>query len=135
MKQHLTGREKFELMQKATTHSGMFRAMGLRPMGFWTQTAEVSPAARADGLLWPAELVDLTWAPEERARVVAYLKAGKKMMAYCGTSTCRLCLNDNNGSQDFFDEVYVWPEGFAHYVEEHGVKPPQAFIDHVLRRK
>ena len=37
------------------------------------------------------------------------------------------------GGTDLSDGHYVWPFGFAHYVEAHGVKPPQEFIDHVWR--
>jgi hypothetical protein len=29
--------------------------------------------------------------------------------------------------------VWVWPDGFAHYLQLHAVKPPQEFVDHVLR--
>ena len=30
------------------------------------------------------------------------------------------------------DGTWVWPEGFAHSIEAHSVRPPQEFIDHLL---
>ena len=32
---------------------------------------------------------------------------------------------------DLTDGRWVWPQGFAHYVEVHGVRPPQAFLDDI----
>jgi hypothetical protein len=36
------------------------------------------------------------------------------------------------GSRDLTDGVWVWPEGLAHYVEEHDVMLPDAFL-HTMR--
>jgi hypothetical protein len=38
------------------------------------------------------------------------------------------------GSHDLTDGVFVWPEGYAHYIEKHDVKPPREFIEHVLAK-
>jgi hypothetical protein len=38
----------------------------------------------------------------------------------------------NMGSTCRSDGTFVWPEGFAHYLEEHAVRPPQEFIQHAL---
>lgn len=104
----------------------------LKQVGFWTQTHE-DPATPT--LSWPGNLVDPTWDKAERDRVVAYLKAGKEGTTYRGMSMCRLCPGDKwNGSSDLHDDVYLWPDGFAHYLEEHDVKPPQEFVNHVLSR-
>ena len=51
-----------------------------------------------------------------------------------GYSTCRICGLSPNGSTCIADDTFVWPEGFAHYIEEHSVRPPQEFIDHVKRK-
>jgi len=53
--------------------------------------------------------------------------------AYMGYSTCRICGKDN-GTADFSDGFYVWPEGFAHYLSEHKVRPPATFVLHALGR-
>jgi hypothetical protein len=39
-----------------------------------------------------------------------------------------------NGSAEFTDGTYVWPEGLAHYVDEHHVRLPEAVLEHIRRR-
>lgn len=112
-------------------------------VGFW---APIDPAERiADGVarvffgLTPYPEANLhinpTWPADERKTVLAYLAKGKRMPnGEFGFSTCRLC-GIHNGSAEFTDGVYVWPEGFAHYLREHGVKPPdERFIQYATRR-
>jgi hypothetical protein len=36
------------------------------------------------------------------------------------------------GSSDLSDGFWVWPEGLAHYIEDHHVVLPDDFIRHVL---
>lgn len=78
--------------------------------------------------------VDLLWSEQERNAVVRYLEQGKRVMAYLGFSTCRFCKMDN-GCAEFSDGVYVWPEGFKHYLLQHGVRPPQKFVRWALRTR
>lgn len=88
------------------------------------------------GLPLPSEWVDNTWDAGERAKVVAFLKSGKAVNHWRGWSWCRFgCEGKHSemGSTDLSDGTYVWPEGFSHYVEKHGVKPPDEFIQHVLK--
>jgi hypothetical protein len=80
----------------------------------------------------PRSFVDLTWDALERSIVVDYLKRGFVARACMGMSPCRFC-GKLNGSLELTDGVFVWPEGFAHYLEEHGVRPPDSFVDHVNR--
>lgn len=161
----LTPRERADLMLKAKTHAGMIRALGLNPIGYWfekkpsrpafdprdARACTFPPAADVEGLLWPGDLLDLTWSAEERALVLAYTKQtlpGSKM-GWMGYSWCRLCEEtapppdpkrtrlapwETLGTSDFGDGVFVWPEGYSHYIEVHGLKPPQEFIDHILRQ-
>jgi hypothetical protein len=49
-----------------------------------------------------------------------------------GLSPCRLC-GQLNGSAEYTDGTYVWPEGLAHYVMEHDVRLPDEFVSHVRR--
>lgn len=49
-------------------------------------------------------------------------------------SSCRFC-GEGNGSACLTDGTYVWPGGFAHYLLNHAVRPPQEFVDHVLRTR
>jgi hypothetical protein len=99
-------------------------------IGYWTQAA-TDP--KTDGLLWPEDCVDLSWDVSERSEVAAYLgeTLPEEEIQYNGISWCRFCRKPN-GSCDFGDGTYIWPQGYAHYVVVHGVKPPQEFIDHVL---
>ena len=95
----------------------------MKSVGFWkTYSSDDRPD--------PHTLVDAEWDPEERRKVIEYLKSGQFKTAWMGYSWCRFC-RCNNGDSDLTDGVWVWPEGFAHYLEEHGVKPPEDFLEHV----
>lgn len=78
--------------------------------------------------------VDPAWPHRERQIVVRYLLSDRHTRtSYLGDSTCRIC-GDQNGAADVSDGKYVWPDGLAHYLDLHNVRPPQDFIDHVLRK-
>lgn len=96
-------------------------------IGFWRTTPNST-----EELPWPTESYDPRWDDRERLHVAAYLDCGQEHAAYKGSSTCRIC-GRSNGSRDFTDGTYLWPEGYSHYVRDHKVKPPQEFIDHALR--
>lgn len=102
----------------------MTQVVRLRLIGYWASAQASTP--------WPVphEFVDRSWDPDERHIVAAYLRTGIVARMYMGFSPCRMCGCDN-GSLEFTDGVYVWPEGFAHYIANHDVRPPQEFIDHV----
>jgi hypothetical protein len=104
----------------------MIAQVKLIEVGYWARPAD----------LWRRfplvdDFIDPAWSPTERAKVIQYLLRGRRHEAYMGMSTCRLCDQDN-GCLDLTDGVYVWPDGLVHYVRDHAVKPPQAFVDHVL---
>jgi hypothetical protein len=117
----------------------------LKKVGFWRRCAdwtncsgwvEAYPELRQPEhhpeLPEAKDHVDPSWDRNERALVLAYVTDKKfEDEAYDGWSECRIC-NEMNGSHDFTDGTYIWPEGFGHYISEHDVKPPQSFIDHVL---
>ena len=66
--------------------------------------------------------------------LAAYLRAGRVVVAWHGYARCRFrCWTPRRklGSSDLTDGVYIWPEGLAHYVEKHHVKPPAGFLHHV----
>lgn len=94
-------------------------------IGFWRATPNA-----AEELPWPTESYDVRWDDRERLLVARYLDCGQEHAAYKGWSTCRIC-GKGNGSRDLTDGMYLWPEGFSHYVRDHKVKPPQDFIDRV----
>lgn len=80
----------------------------------------------------PADYVDLSWDLNERAAVAAYLRSAPRVASWLGWSTCRMC-GCANGSTDQAADGYIWPEGFAHYIEAHAVRPPPEFLEHVRR--
>jgi hypothetical protein len=111
--------------------AGLLSPTQPKEVGFWRELD--SPLAGFDHRPHPSALVDPRWSPAERAKVVAYLRSGRVRERYFGHSHCRLCSLAENGCADLTDGVWVWPDGFVHYVQAHFVKPPQAFVDHVLR--
>jgi hypothetical protein len=88
----------------------------------------------------PSNYVDKKWDEKERKMVVDYLNSRTKekdgpdvVINWRGWSNCRMCGN-KNGSSCVGDDKFIWPSGFAHYVNQHGVRPPREFIDHVKER-
>jgi len=100
---------------------------GARPLlllGYWRD--ETAPD-------WPdpRDLIDPSWDAATRDAVVAYLKAGRVPWTQLGFSTCRIC-GKPNGCSELTDDTYVWPEGLAHYVADHGVRLPEEFVTRAL---
>jgi hypothetical protein len=81
----------------------------------------------------PQDFVDESWDELERVDVGSYLSQGWIARSSMGYSPCRICGIDN-GDLTLTDGVYAWPNGLAHYVENHKVRLPKEFIEHVLRR-
>jgi hypothetical protein len=77
------------------------------------------------------DAVDLAWDQRERELILGHLQRGRIAGQCRGISDCRIC-GLPNGSADMTDGVFVWPEGFTHYINAHGVRPPEAFVDHVF---
>ena len=106
--------------------------MRVRLIGYWCGATERPPD---EDERWPdpRDLIDESWSNQERGLVASYLEHGFKPWAFMGHSECRLC-GTLNGSAEFTDGVYLWPEGLAHYVREHSVKLPAEVRAHVRRR-
>jgi hypothetical protein len=129
---------------------------GLRAIGYWRDriacdimNGRVAPDAQwipealnHPGLEWylpdPYDFVDATWDANERSRVVAYVQSGKERRSWRGLALCRFrCKLAEQapkimGYRCLSDGSYMWPEGFAHYLEAHHVRPPEEFVRHVL---
>jgi hypothetical protein len=95
-------------------------------IGYWS-------GAGVEGWPTPGRFVDPTWTGDEQDLVADYLARGFVVRSCMGYSPCRICGHDN-GSLELSDGVYVWPEGLAHYVADHGVRLPDLFVSHVLSR-
>ena len=81
----------------------------------------------------PSAFIDLQWDAHQRDVVTWYFTSGTIAKRYKGDSTCRVC-GAANGSLEYTDGTLLWPEGFAHYIREHGIRPPTAIIDVVMQR-
>lgn len=103
---------------------------GTRPLvllGYWRdETAADWPD--------PRDLIDHNWDAATREAVVAYLRAGRVPWTQMGFSLCRIC-NKPNGCSELTDGTFLWPEGLAHYVADHGVRLPEEFVANVLNAR
>ena len=96
----------------------------VRLIGYWRSD---------DAPQWPDphRFVDPGWDRAQREMVVRHLGAGSVVAVAVGLSSCRIC-GRPNGSAELTDGSYLWPEGLAHYVEEHAVRLPREFVDHAI---
>ena len=102
-------------------------SMKRRLIGYWASPQEPE---------WPdpVRFVDLDWDDRVRQQVVAYLRGGQGTPWACaGPSFCRIC-QEVNGSGQYMDDAFIWPERLAHYVERHSVRLPDEFVAHVVER-
>jgi hypothetical protein len=86
----------------------------------------------------PARFIDDTWPAAARQQVVAYLKQGRQLHAWMGTSWCRFRCGESDwsmGAWDLTDGTYCWPEGLAHYVANHAIRLPAAIELHILAQQ
>ncbi len=103
----------------------MVQSRKLILIGYW-DGPEADPS-------WPSpeEFVDASWDIDERDLVVSYLRMGFVARSFMGFSRCRFC-GKENGNLELSDGHFVWPDGLAHYVVEHGVRLPDRFVRHSL---
>lgn len=83
------------------------------------------------------EQTDPTWRiehPDEFEAVVQYLAVPDRDVEYRGYSSCRVC-HCLNGSRTFFRDAFEYPEGYVHYLVEHGLRPPQEVVEAAMRAK
>ncbi|CAM9116427.1 unnamed protein product [Ascophyllum nodosum] len=110
-------------------------------VGFWADSRDPDDA-RPD----PAKMVDEQWGRTVVASAVAlYARSGYLESFDLGYSFCRFGCSDGGGGSrrgrtgnkfmgccTLTDGEYVWPEGLAHYISEHGVRPPDAFVERAI---
>lgn len=125
------------ILDRHPDRPGEPRWAGVKFVGYWRMDADhVDPRGKYAEFLRslpdPHDHVDLSWDPDERARVLDLLKVATAFTRWKGFSRCRICGDLNGTTCDTFDGSWVWPAGLAHYVEEHRVRLPQAFVDHAL---
>lgn len=80
----------------------------------------------------PRDFIDPTWDLAERTAVLERLRLATIFVQWRGYAGCRICDGSYGTSCQTFDGSWVFPAGLGHYVEAHDLRPPQAFVDHVL---
>lgn len=78
----------------------------------------------------PRLFIDPAWDRQERAMIVAHLRAGRVPWVRMERSSCLLC-GSEQGSGERTDGTYLWPDILVHYLEEHDVRLPDVFVLHV----
>ncbi len=61
---------------------------------------------------------------------LAKVESKAQKFSYLGYSECRIC-GKQNGNKTYYSDLFAWPEGYRHYIKEHGVKPSAAFVLHI----
>lgn len=98
----------------------------IEPVGYWSEKYEngVTP-------MFLTGEID----PFMKSQIVHYLKSGHRGIEFLGRARCRFHCKKSYSSElentDFTDGSWVWPEGLAHYVEEHNLLLPPEFILHM----
>jgi hypothetical protein len=113
----------------------------LKLIGYWSGGPELieGPTGytlieKSENWIDPHLLVDESYEVEIRPLLVSYLKRGVIVSGQLGYSFCRFSGGppDNEmGSCEQTDGVWVWPEGLWIYVEQYKIRLPKEFIDHV----
>ncbi len=102
-------------------------------VGFWESPMYPEHSEGKD-LPNPRDWVDRDWDAAERAKIIDYLESGTVYTRFFGYSYCRMGCERNEremGSCDLTDGVWIYPQGYSHYLRCHDVKPPNEFIAHI----
>lgn len=86
------------------------------------------------GLPDPRDFVDEDWPKASREAIANLFDAAPVTDRWKGYSTCRICGRNNGSTTLGWKGQLVWPEGFSHYIREHGVRPPKDVVDFVYAR-
>ncbi|PLR21875.1 hypothetical protein SGCZBJ_20085 [Caulobacter zeae] len=82
--------------------------------------------AEASNLPWPR--AEPEWSGrDEFLAALEHVEVRAEVVDYRGLSHCRVC-SRVNGYRAFRLDRWEWPEGFRHYVEDHGQRPTEAFV-------
>ena len=129
-----------DLTSSLVSHEAVQKFAGRRPkvdvawspslklIGYWH--SEFGEQEEQNGFIHPCKVVDPNWEREFRAEIIRYLTTSPVVANFRGLSNCRFGCGEN-GSAEQSDGVWIWPEGLAHYVEQHNVTLPPAFVAHM----
>ncbi|QHT65723.1 hypothetical protein GXP67_03095 [Rhodocytophaga rosea] len=84
----------------------------------------------------PAWFRDEEWNVAEKQMVITHLLQSHPLADWTGQSWCRFrCAETQLGSKDLTDGTYIFPEGLVHYLQNHHIRLPEKFIQHVQQYK
>lgn len=94
----------------------------MKRIGFWE-----------DDNVHPRTQVFHKWDIFERIRVIQYLRSGHCVRQSNRNESCYMSCSVTIGMEnaEYNDGVWTWPKSLAHYIECHGVKPDDEFIEHI----
>lgn len=101
----------------------------LRQIGYWSKDKKCR-----DGLIHPSLLDNHNFSKVEKAQILRYLRSGVEVGSYLGFSFCRMPDGPSDremGCRELSDGTYVWPEGYAVYLDLYDIELPSAFVHHV----
>ncbi len=109
----------------AVPHYRMTGPIALKAIGFWRDDQGIFRTFPR-----PQWFVQPGWHAGELVQIISYLRSGYNFAHCSGWSTCRFgCAEgERNGTGNFTDGQWMWPEGLAHYVERHEVMLPEEFV-------
>ena len=80
----------------------------------------------------PTPVTDVDWpGREDFLEHLAAVEEAAHQFHFKGFSICRVC-GEVNGSSSFTSGIWEWPDGFAHYIRDHGVRPTPDFEAFIL---
>lgn len=105
----------------------------LKPVGYWRDPESGRNYPDPHDLVAPGWLSE-----EEKSKIIEYLKSAQVCRGTYDSSYCRFedgPPDNEMGSKELSDGVYVWPEGLWIYVAQYDVKLPLDFIEHIRNEK
>lgn len=118
-KKYLEEKEKNLKLKQATLNQNTFY-----PIGFWHSDRETFfPHPR----VFIGEALGL----DIKEKLSKHIANSLVLKHYRGASPCRIC-NKWVGSRENTDGLFIFPEGFAHYISEHDLLPPKIFLEYAL---
>lgn len=116
--------------------------------GFWAYDNDSKTNKRNtdDNMPWPIEahttkMSGLDLFLSRLKHIQNKLVENRQIKSYMGESICRLC-DEYTGSDEYWltvnmgtceEKVWIWPEGYMHYLTVHNVHPTNAFYDIVMK--
>ena len=95
-------------------------------VGYWRDHAEED-----SDLPWPIHSDTAFDGKDYFLKKLSEVEDLSNKIGYRGMSMCRCC-NKINGSVTHVYGGYAWPSGYAHYVEQHNIRPPQDFYTYIV---